>query len=132
MNAVPAQQSHLANFRLNRKSIEALPGQLAFQVSPDAERRVAAIASRGGSLVDYLGSMTLKRLGKPGDRRMLITDDVTNVQKLVILAEADFDHDGIDDLLISSSNSITGATYVAAHLYIVSRLSAGGSLVFRK
>lgn len=83
-------------------------------------------------MVDYLGSMTLKRLGKPGDRRMLITDDVTNVQKLVILAEADFDHDGIDDLLISSSNSITGATYVAAHLYIVSRLSAGGSLVFRK
>lgn len=63
---------------------------------------------------------------------MLITNGMTDVQRLVILAQGDFDHDGFDDLLISSSNSITGATYVVAHLYIISRFSAGGPLVFRK
>lgn len=132
VNALPARQSHLSHFTLDRKTIKALPAQLAFQVSPDDERRVAAITSRGGSLGDYVGSVTLKRLGKPGDRRMLVTQDMNYVQKLVILARGDFDHDGVDDLLISSTNSITDATYTAAHLYIVSRLSADGPLVFRK
>lgn len=132
VNGVPAKQSHLPHFRLNRKNIEALPVQLAFQVSPEDERKVAAISSRGGSFGDYAGNVTVRQLGKPADRRVAVIEDASEVQKLVVLAQGDFDHDGIDDLMISSTNSVTNATYTAAHLYIVSRLKAGGPLVLRQ
>lgn len=132
VNATPAQQSHVANLTLDKKGIAALPAQLAFQISRDDERRVAAITSKGGSLGDYLGSVKLKQMGTPDDRRVLVADEMGNVQKLAILAKGDFDHDGVDDLLVSSINSITGGSYTAAHLYIVSRLKADGPLVLRK
>ncbi len=132
IGATAPKQDFLGDFTLDERGIKALPVGVAFQISRDDERKVASIKSTGGSLGDYLGSVTLKALGKPEDRRMIVHDDSGASQLLSVLAEGDFDHDGINDLLISSNNSMTGGSYHAAHLYIVSRLSAGGPLVLRK
>lgn len=132
IGATAPKQDFLGDFTLDERGIKALPVGVAFQISRDDERKVASIKSAGGSLGDYLGSVTLKALGNPEDRRMIVRDGRGATQLLSVLAEGDFDHDGINDLLISSSNSMTGGSYHAAHLYIVSRLKAEGPLVLRK
>ena len=104
---------------------------MAFQVSRDDQRKVAAIESAGGSLGKYLGSATMKRSGEADDPRMILRD-AGATQRLSLLARGDIDHDGIDDLLISTSNSLTDGSYHAAHLYVVSRLSDGGPMVLRE
>ena len=129
--AVP-QKNFVDDFSLNETGIRALPIGMAFVVSPDDERKSASIQSKGGTLGGFLGDVKLEALGKPDNRRTVVRDDSGASQLLSILAEGDFDHDGINDLLISSSNSMRGGSYHAAHLYIVSRLEAGGPLVLRR
>lgn len=51
VDAAPPGQSYIDDFTLDRKGIKALPVGLAFQISRGDERKVAAIASKGGSLV---------------------------------------------------------------------------------
>lgn len=130
--ATAPKNDFVENFTLDEKGIKALPVGLAFQISRDDERKVASVTAKGGSLGSFLGNLTLKALGKPDDRRMIVRDGSGASQLLSVLAEGDFDHDGVNDLLISSNNSMTGGTYHAAHLYIVSRLRAKGPLVLRK
>lgn len=76
--------------------------------------------------------MELKTVGESDNRTVVVTDGTGGSQVMQMLAEGDFDHDGINDMLISSSNSLMGGSYHAAHLYIVSRLKAGDPLVLRK
>lgn len=131
VNAASPRQSHVASFRLDEKGARALPVELAFQISRDDERKMSLIKSAGGSLGNYLGSATMKMMEKSEEWRMIVRD-ANGVQWLSVLAEGDFDHDGIDDLLVSSSNSVTGGSYNDAHLYIVSRLNDGGPMVLRE
>lgn len=132
VGASSPKQDYLGKFLLDEKLIRALPAELAFQISRDDERKVASIKSHGGSLGEFLGKVTLKALGPPEDREMIVRDDSGGSQLLSVLAEGDFDHDGINDVLISSSNSVTGGSYHAVYLYVVSRLERNGSLVLRQ
>lgn len=131
--ATVPKNNFVGSFSLDEKGIKALPVGLALQISRDDERKVASITSKGGTLGSFFGSMTLKLLGKAEDREVIVQDDSSGTSQLLsVLAEGDFDHDGINDLLISSEDSMTGGSYSAAHLYVVSRLDRGGPLVLRE
>ncbi len=125
------QKDFIGDFPMDEKHVRGLPIGMAFAVSPDDERKVASIKSAGGTLGGFLGNVKWQALGEPADRRIVLRDDGGASQLLSVLAEGDFDHDGVNDLLVASSNSMTGGSYHAAHLYIVSRLKADGPLVLR-
>ena len=132
VDGVGPKKNFLGKFPLNENGVKALPVGLAFTVSREEEETVAALASRRGTLGDFLPNMTLKAVGKSENRTVVVNDGTGSSQFIRVLAEGDFDHDGINDLLISSSNSLRGGSYHASHLYIVSRLKVGGPLVLRK
>lgn len=125
------QKDFIGDFPMDEKHVRSLPVGMAFAVSPDNERKVASIKSSGGTLGDFIGNVKLQALGESGDRRVVLRDGSGGSQLLSVLAEGDFDHDGVNDLLVASNNSMSGGSYHAAHLYIVSRLASGGPLVLR-
>lgn len=127
----PRERISSVIFPLDEKHVRSLPVGMAFVVSPDDERKLASITSSGGTLGDFLGSVKLQTLGEPGDRRVVVRDGGGGSQWFSVLAEGDFDHDGVNDLLISSFNAMSGGSYRSAHLSIVSRLKAEGPLVLR-
>lgn len=63
---------------------------------------------------------------------MVLRDNNGALQFLSILAAGDFDHEGTNDLLISSGSALAEGSYHAAHLYIVSWVEADGPLVLRQ
>lgn len=133
INGVAPQMDFIGDFFLNEKGVGALPIGMAFVVSPDDERKFASIKSRGGTLGNFLGNVTLQAVGDPGQYQVMLRNNNNGASQLLsVLAEGDFDHDGINDLLISSSNAMRDGSYRAAHLYIVSRLEADGPLIPRR
>jgi len=126
-----ARKDFVAGFTLDEKTVRALPVDLAPVISRDDERKVAGIRSRGGALGDFLGAATVEVLGRPEDRKVVVRDGDGGNQILSVLAEGDFDHDGFNDLLMSSMKSLDGGSYHAADLHVVSRLGEGEPLVVR-
>jgi len=130
VGAAVARKDCVAGFTLDEKTVRALPVDLAPAISSDDERKVAGIRARGGTLDDFLVAPTIEALGRPEQRKVVVRDG-GGKQILSVLAEGDFDHDGFNDLLISSVLSLDGGSYNGAHLHVVSRLGAGGPMVVR-
>lgn len=123
-DAKAADQSFVDDFAMTEENVRALPVDLAFMVSNDDIRHMKKIRKNGGNLGDYIGKATVSRGLKTGDgpsRYSVVRDQYGGVQALRLVARGDFDHDGVEDLMISTATSLTGGSYEAYGLYVVTR-----------
>lgn len=129
-SAAPATRTYVSDFSLSPKSVKALPVGMAFAISPSHFERMYSIQGKGGDLSDYLehASITIKNRGtKPFGPQATITQG-PQVQTISLLAKADFNHDGMEDLLMRTKGTITGGHYYTFGLYVVTRTSPNGPL----
>ena len=133
LSAVTApKHDYLGHFALDNARVRALPSGLAFSISRDDARKLAAIAGRKGTLGDYLAGATIEVAGAGHGGHAVIVDAQDGTQRLAVLARGDFDRDGIADVLVATSSEVAGGDYRASCLYVISRLSAGGALQIRR
>ncbi|SKA27913.1 hypothetical protein [Novilysobacter spongiicola] len=123
--AVPAARSHLEGFVLDESSVRALPVLLGTIISGDNERTVRQLHAAVGTLGDYIGEAVV--VTRP-DGGATIENDWGGRQGLTIKARGDFNHDGVADLLLSTSSWIPGASHWSHGLWIITRDAPGAPL----
>lgn len=131
--ASAATRSYVTDFTMDKSHVKKLPVELAFVISNDDKREVRRIRAAGGTLGAYIAHASIA----PSDSQRVshgaeIKDDSGGMQGLSWRASGDFNHDGVQDLLISTYNHVTGGDYVAYGLYVVTRLDAHAPMIVIK
>ena len=113
----PAIQSHLARFRWEKVTLSDLPPELGFAISPEEEgtvRRAAAACESLGKIDPAL------RITKRKDD-MLSVRAPTWTGSITLYARGDFDHDGIEDLLVERDAAVRRGSATLSSLFVVTR-----------
>lgn len=127
-----ARKSFVSDFSFDLSRVKNLPVELASVTSKDDVRKVKAIQARRGSLGDYLENASVKlEKGTPA-RGVGIQDGSGGSQGIHWMASGDFNHDGVEDLLISTYSTVSGGDYATYGLYLVSRDGLGAPLTLLK
>lgn len=132
--ATPAQRSFVKGFVLDAEQVKALPVAMAPAISSSDRRKMAKIRDAGGTLGDYIGDKSVEvEANKQGGAFGTVTVRGSDGgQSIQLLAKGDFNHDDIEDLLLSTYVWVTGGSpggsYAAHGLFVVSRMGKGGPL----
>ena len=122
--ATNAKRSHVSGFTVDEAHTRQLPIELAFTISEDEVRKVQRIATAGGDLGEYLGNASIRVAKGTPARGGVIEDGSGGFEGLRWLASGDFNHDGDEDLLVSTYNRVAGGSYESWGLYLVGRAHA--------
>ena len=121
-NAQPAKKSSLAGFTLNRESFHVLPAMVLFSPNCDS------------LLWLYFANDERRPLGEPeplaeleviSDHKMEFKTDLDKVD-LEILAQGEFNGDGLGDILLRSRVSVLGGTWGGTELFLLTRDAPDG------
>lgn len=122
--ATPAKTSYVSGFHLLPGSLALLPPTLTATFSSiDADAAYMA-ESKGKSWLSYQPRIKAKL-----DHGVLVVGEKTWEVRLKVVARADFDGDGIDDLLISIGQSATQGTFASTKLLLMTRMTPTSRLV---
>lgn len=124
-HAVPAKSSYLSNFKMNATDARNLPAALTLVISNSDAAEIARATKLGKTLGDVLprGATFTVEHNPRGDAPMVrVNDESGGIEDMSLLARGDFDHDGIEDLLIAVSSRVVGGTYTQSDLYLVTKL----------
>lgn len=123
--AIPARVSHLSNFKMDAADARTLPAALTLVISNYQAEKITRATKLGKTLGDVLpkGATFSVRHNPRGDAPMVrVNDGSGGIEDMSLLARGDFNHDGIEDLLIAVSSSVVGGTYRQSDLYLITRL----------
>lgn len=123
-NAKPATRSFLSEFRFDEDLPDQLPKSLALFTSV-AE---GLAQTKNDSLKYWSDVNKIHAVELAGANKALYQHDA-GTQQIELVAKGDFNSDGIEDLLISSRESVEGGTYNAIRIVGISKLSEGGKFV---
>lgn len=122
--AVPAQRTHLAGFQLDAQTINDLPPDLSLIISQDDVRKVAAARKAGHSWREL---QPITRVTPESSHTVLVEGHGWG-ERLEIDAFGDFNHDGLEDILVKTHAWLTGGTYTTTRLFVLTRFQDGGRL----
>ena len=121
--AQPAAVSHLRTLAFDETLPDELPWQVAMIVSGAEADRIAAERPQAmwrdalfGPLTEFSSCGTW--CGRYGDP--------AGVQSVMLVARGDFDGDGIEDMLLGSSDAAKGGSYRAVRMFLLTRRERGG------
>ena len=123
-DARPSARSFLNALKVDRTAPNLLPAEFYLDLSPDEERLVQA-AARGGRTWRSIDPKVRGRLNPDGEWEF--QGSGYQVQ-LIEFARADFDHDGVEDILIVRTGFPTGASMTDYTVFLVSRASDAAPL----
>ena len=123
--AIPSRISYLKNFRLTNAPLKNLPLTLDLILSGDDEREAKAALEKGMTWKDFAPDAKVE-VTNPNEIVIKREDSETN---LTLLAWGDFNHDGVEDILLDVSHSVTSGTYRDYGHVILTRLEKDGKLV---
>jgi hypothetical protein len=129
--AKSSKMSYVANWVLDKSTVKQLPPQLAFIISSDDQEAVGRAEARHDPLGAMFPSANIS-LKAVKDNHHVVVDDGVSVQEMALVAKGDFNGDGVEDLLVSSENHLSGGRYRQYGLYVVTRLKKGGALTLVK
>ena len=121
-NARSAKRSYLVGFTLDRNSFQILPAMVSFGPSCDS------------MLWLHFANDAQQPMGEPepltefeviGDHKMGFKTDLYDVD-LEILAQGEFNGDGLDDILLRSSVGVLHGTWAWVELFLVTRDAPDG------
>ena len=122
--ARPARVSHLREFRLTDRPLDHLPPELGLILSPEDENRITRFA-RG----ETWGAICPSLRVKVEDEYTIVVADDDEKNHIDLLAWADFDQDGIEDVLLDVANYAIQGTLCAYRYVILTRKTPGGRLL---
>lgn len=116
--AVPSRQSFLNSFKLNQASPRELPKQFALAVSAEEKQRIVDDpALRVWADVNDITEFVFQT----ADRALYRQNQAEQVVELV--GRGDLDGDGVEDILVLVSDSLSGGTYRSLRLLAITRLT---------
>ncbi len=126
-SAAPASISFLRDYVLNKESLKELPKAFSFKTSEAEYKKILD----NKELISWhdVGFISEVKNIKP-DSAVFKSEDAQ--QKISFIAKADFNRDGIEDLLISSKDSVAGGSYVSVRMFLITRLGAGEEFILLK
>ena len=119
--AQPAKKSHVRDFKLDADSIDYLPAMVSPSPSCDGLCRQYVANERRISWKEYEG-LDSRSMNSESDYRMKGQASGAHLT-MEILARADFNGDGLEDLLLMSRAGAIGGTWGTTRLYLLSRES---------
>ncbi|VAW60882.1 hypothetical protein MNBD_GAMMA08-888 [hydrothermal vent metagenome] len=126
-SAVPASISFLRDFVLNKESLKKLPKAFSFKTSEAEYKKILD----NKELISWhdVGFISEVKDIKP-DSAVFKSEGAQ--QKISFIAKADFNRDGIEDLLISSKDSVIGGSYLSIRMFLITRLGLGEEFILLK
>ena len=125
--ARPARLSYLYDFHLTEETPGMLPPGLSLVLSDEEERKVAAADAKGLSWRDY-EPLTASPQGATALR---VEGDGWGM-RLSLYAWADFDGDGVEDILVKSQGWLSEGSYQTTRLFALTRTARGERLELMK
>jgi hypothetical protein len=122
--ARPARVSHLRDFRLTDRPLEHLPPQLGVMPSPDGEDPMERY-NRGETWQEICPTLHVE---VKGEYSIIVEDDYEQ-NYIDLLAWADFDGDGIEDILVSTAGYATQGTLCSYCYVVLTRKEPRGRLM---
>lgn len=126
LHATAPKVSYLTNFKMNAHDARNLPAAL-FQVMSGSETediKKAMVAGKTLGEVVGPGSSFEDHANKFGNAPLVRVDNGFGaIEDISLLARGDFNHDGIEDLLISISATSPDGHFGSNQLYLVTRLA---------
>lgn len=120
LDAASSQQSFVRNFAFTRELPTLLPPELLLTTNSYGDELIAKASSWGD-----LFTATDFELESAESARYTSRESGDD-QRLKLIARADFNHDGLEDLMISSSDSLLGGHYYNLRIFIITRDKQGG------
>ena len=112
--ASAARSSFVADLKWDERVLPMLPAELAINVSDEAIR-----GARGKVWVDLDKTATAAETGPD----QIVVKGKAFTERLIIWGRADFNHDGRQDLLVQTLDTLTEGTYRNTRLFILTRKS---------
>ncbi|PCJ15865.1 MAG: hypothetical protein COB04_12440 [Gammaproteobacteria bacterium] len=128
LEASPSEESHLHDVALTETFIEKLPVQVALIVSSSELKRIAADPSK--KTWDSVVKLQSTKPGSNGNRTYY--DDSGGEQLLSIVAQGDFNQDGIEDMILASFDSLLGGSYEDQRHFLITKYSKDGGFTLLK
>lgn len=128
--ATEANRSFVQDFSLDADHVRELPVGMASMISNSDVRNMLEIRRDNGTLGNYIGGNPIHVHtdgSENGPRSASIIYSGVR-QNIHLLSKADFNKDGVQDLLISASKSVEDGSYAARNLFVVTRMRKGGPL----
>lgn len=122
--AKPSRVSFVHGLALDAALLKILPPQVTITASDEMARKAAAAAANGKSYLDFDPSANATAKGP--DELAINGEGFT--QTLILWGTGDFTGDGVEDLLVQSSDAFTEGTYKAIRLFMLTRRAATGML----
>jgi hypothetical protein len=119
-----ARLSHVGTFALDPGAVDQLPPTVGWRVNEDADRAAVEGEAEGRSWRQVDPSV---RATADADGSLRIAGDGF-WQSLTVLGRADFDGDGVEDLLIGSAQGADGGSLTVISVVVVTRLADGGPM----
>lgn len=125
-SAEPAERSFVRGLAFDRDLPGLLPPELTIAVSSSEVERVGA-ARVDESWDDLAGIARHESChSREGEHCGIYYDDTAGRQQVQLVARGDFNADGIEDVLISSGDSLEGGSYWALRMFVLTRRSTDG------
>jgi len=115
-NARPARHSALSTFKLDANLPLYLPKNLALIISTSEWKEIA----KNNDIVSWAQTETVNFVSKDGKYKAKYAM-VGAYQEVSLIARGDFNHDGIEDLLLFAQGHVVGGTYAAHRLFWVTK-----------
>jgi len=117
----PYSQSFMKEVKLNKEFASMVPASFSLQIS---NKQIA----KAKSAASWNEASKIKKVETKSSHNATFYDDTGSIQRLTLMAKGDYNTDGIEDQLFFVENSVEGGSYSSTKAFIITRLTANGSL----
>ncbi|MCF2860799.1 hypothetical protein ABMY44_01305 [Pseudoalteromonas sp. Cnat2-41] len=121
MAKLEASHSSWINFTHGKEVAKELPAEFALAISNDTVERVAQSEH-------WSDVTTIKKVEPASEDQAVYYDTDGSIQRLTLMAQGDYNGDGIEDAIFYMENGVDGGSYSSVNTYIVTRLQQGAPI----
>jgi len=126
--AAPAERSYVRTLKFDWQLPDLLPPELAFAISSDSVKQIDQ-ARPDEKWRDMFGVDRHEPCnGREGAHCGIYHDSTGGRQQVQLVARGDFNDDGIEDVLLSSHDTVEGGTYAAMRMFVLTRRQPGADI----
>ena len=122
------EKTWLQNLQFDKSLPGKLPARLSLSAVLGEPSRIARIKA-DKSLKYWQDVEHITQVEVLGPWHAIYHDDGGGIQELELVAKADFNGDKIEDMLITSNDSVVGGSYGNVRLFMLTKYSEAGEVV---
>lgn len=121
----PYNTSFMSELTFNKDFATLAPARLALLISNEQ-------IANAKNATSWNEASNIKEVKSLSEENAIFYDDSGSIQRLTLMAKGDYNSDGFEDRLLYMENSVEGGSYSSTKIYVVTRLTADGSLSLLK